>query len=183
MNLTKELNMTKQTLKRYQTLLNEKVITKSQTNAITKMMRELDRQQYLSYHYDDKAVDQDKKQIVDQLKDRVIYDHYELTTEQNKFGIKWLRSYVYKKNGEPRKQKGNDFNENHRTVIDNFSHFLLVGFEDIAQGNNFGHYRPIYRCVAKGGSYFDYVPNVPFNGYPVYFVSRTNILKEMNKGA
>ena len=164
--------MTKATIKRYNELLERNVITRTEVTAVTTMMRDLDRQYYMANRYDDKSVDAEKAIIVESIKTKVNTFGYSLTDEQTTMGIKWLKSYMFKKNGEPRQQKENPFEDNHRDIVNNFSHFTLVGFEDVDHYGNIGWYRPIYRVVDQSGRAFDYVPNVPFNGAPIISVSR-----------
>lgn len=160
--------MTKNTQKRYEDLLKSDTITKTQTDSFCRIMRELDRQYYLNRFKQGKAINKNMSEIIAKIKNKILIENYKLTKEQTEFGINWLRKYTFKKNGEPRQQKGNPFDEDHRKVINNFSHFLLVGFEDIESFGNIGRYRPIYRVVSVHGVYFDYTPNVPFNGTPIW---------------
>lgn len=81
---------------------------------------------------------------------------YAITEEQSRFGIQWLKSRILTKSGKLSKSKfAQDFRERDAEVIRNFERFEFVGF--YANDNGWSnHYTPIYRTIAKDGTYFDY---------------------------
>jgi hypothetical protein len=89
---------------------------------------------------------------------------YRISREQTLKGIAWLQRYCFKLDGSPRKRKDSPFESAHLEVIRNFSRFEFVGLKDLRADNpyslslNFHQYIPIYRVIARDGSYFDYSP-------------------------
>lgn len=91
------------------------------------------------------------------FRDLMPEDGYNITEEQKQRGIKYLRENTYKLNGSLR--KNNIFTEFERHVIDNYVDFKLVGLYPCPNyfGGDTGYTLPIYRCIAKDGSSFDYL--------------------------
>lgn len=77
-----------------------------------------------------------------------------LSKEQQQKGIEWLRKVTYKLNGELRKTQV--LGRIERCIIDEFKYFRCVGLYNLSD-NNYDQYVPIYRCIARDGSYFDYI--------------------------
>jgi len=151
--------MTKQTIKRYRDALKANLFIKTQIDQVCRMKREEERNH-----------DSDRFELITLIKHQ-LKKGIDITPEQTKLGIEWLNKYAFRLNGKPRKQKDNPFTDDHRAIISNFSHFVWCGLKDINHTGNYGHYRPMYKVVSKDGSYFIYVPNVPFNGAPISYCS------------
>lgn len=90
---------------------------------------------------------------LEQLLDYIATEHPRIRKEQAKKGITWLRNQARTPKGKERKT--NPFKEYELSILDNFSHFLLVGFIDIGH-SGFSNYLPIYRVVSKSGNSFEY---------------------------
>jgi hypothetical protein len=82
---------------------------------------------------------------------------FNITVDHQQKGIDYLRNNTYKKNGTLR--KNNILGSFERGVIDNFKEFKLVDLRNASE-NSYDFYLPIYRCIAKDGSYFDYTGTV-----------------------
>ncbi len=85
---------------------------------------------------------------------------YKITENQTSKGINYLKNTIYKANGSLRNTiKSRAFGLREKAIIDNFSHFL---FTDIHNGssNYYEFYLPVYRVIAKNGSYFEYTTNM-----------------------
>ena len=78
----------------------------------------------------------------------------QLTAEQQAKGLAWLNRETFKLNGRVRKNPV--LKQYERNVLQGFKKFTCVGLYDLST-NNYRHFMPIYRCVAKNGTYFDYV--------------------------
>lgn len=83
-------------------------------------------------------------------------DGYNITSEQKEKGITYLLENSYKKNGSLR--KNNIFGSFELEIIKNFCDFKFVGlYSQLTLGGfDMGYTVPIYRCISKDGSYFDY---------------------------
>ena len=147
--------MTKQTIKRWNERLQREVWTKSDIMSLNKALNDLEWQ---------RAWPKDKPERTRWLKaiETIFYDYCnstkQLTPEQTKFGIEWLKRYCFKLNGKPRNQKNNPFTDHDRRIIQNFDRFELVGFEDMSYhygGRSW--YVPVYRTWSTYGCYFDYI--------------------------
>lgn len=79
---------------------------------------------------------------------------YRITQEQNQKGIQWLRNQCFKLNGKVRRSC--KFKPFELDIILNFKEFRFVGLYNVSE-NSYRNYMPIYRTIAKDGSYFDYV--------------------------
>lgn len=81
--------------------------------------------------------------------------HLDLTKEQQRKGIQFLTKTHFRKDGTQR--KSSKLTPEQLDVIKNFSHFLFVGLEHETFANGTGiNAIPLYRTVAKDGTYFDY---------------------------
>lgn len=91
---------------------------------------------------------------------------FNITKEQSKKGIDWLKSSQLKKNGQLRAAKSTFLTENEAEIIKNFKKFQFIGLE-FSSYNPYSKshqlIRPIYRTIAKNGDYFDYASSA-FNG-------------------
>lgn len=85
-----------------------------------------------------------------------------ITPEQSKFGIEWLRSKIFLKDGKTvRNSKiARCFGDAEIEVVRRFKRFTFEG----VRVDQWGYTTPIYRCHAKNGSYFDYT--LQFWGLP-----------------
>jgi hypothetical protein len=162
--------MTKQIQNKYKAAIKKRIFAKNEIDQVCRMKREIDKSSSWT----------EKQNIIKLIESSMkAKGGYNLTKEQTNLGFSWLLEYAFKKNGQPRQQKHNPFNDQHREVIKNFSHFQWCGIRDINSGaDNCGHYRPVYRVVAKDGKFFTYVPNVPFNGDPI--VSCSSVVDPKN---
>lgn len=81
-----------------------------------------------------------------------------ITTEQAEKGISWLRRTQLNKKGELRSAKSTFIGFREKHVIDNFSHFVMVGLRDIGCSpySNYTQYVPVYKCVSSEGESFEY---------------------------
>lgn len=81
-----------------------------------------------------------------------------ITPEQAEKGIAWLRNQWKTPRGIER--KNNPFGYREEDVIENFKRFEFVEFYDDANyymiEKGLHSYYPIYRCIAKDGSSFEY---------------------------
>lgn len=81
-----------------------------------------------------------------------------ITPEQTTKGLDWLKNLWETPEGKLRKR--NPFNNSQIYVLDHFSNFTIVEFEDVAtsfqQQHNIHSYLPHYRVTARDGSYFIY---------------------------
>lgn len=93
---------------------------------------------------------------------RIMYDHidehggYELTAEQTKKGIDWLRDQWKTQRGIER--KNNPFGYREEDVLEHFSRFLFEGFYDDTRAwdSDYHNYLPIWGVFGGNGSYFQY---------------------------
>jgi hypothetical protein len=144
--------MTKQTIKRWNERLQSEVWTKSDIMSMNKVLNDLEwpnnQPEFIKW-----------REAIQTIFYKYCNATKQITPEQTEFGLKWLKSYCFKLNGQPRAQKDNPFTEHDRRIIQNFSHFELVGFEDISNYRVSGRswYVPIYRTWSTYGCYFDYI--------------------------
>lgn len=91
----------------------------------------------------------------------------DLSIEQQRKGIEWLRKTHFKKNGAQR--KSSKVSSSHLFIIRNFSHFTFQGVrpETLANGQIEAHC--VYRTHAKNGMYFDYTINPSFFGAEIEY--------------
>ncbi len=90
---------------------------------------------------------------IEQLINCVEGKTYRITEQQSIKGILWLKNKCFSTRGVRKSCKFKPFEIN---VIANFKEFRFVGLYD-ASDNNYRNYMPIYRTIAKDGSWFDYV--------------------------
>ena len=83
----------------------------------------------------------------------------QLSPEQNKKGIEFLRDQWQTKTGKER--KNNPFGYREQEVINNFTHFELAGFYDTARYGQRSFFIPLYRCCGDGC--FEYYYNGTVN--------------------
>lgn len=88
--------------------------------------------------------------LIASIEDKV----FRITDQQSVKGILWLKDKCFQKNGKVRRSC--KFKPFELDVILNFKEFRFVGLYDVSD-NNYRNYMPIYRTIAKDGSYFDYV--------------------------
>lgn len=91
----------------------------------------------------------------------------DLSKDQQRKGIKWLRDTHFRLDGAQR--KSSKVSSQHLYVIRNFSHFTFVGFTYEVTGSTCINATPIYRTTAKNGMYFDYEVNPSFFGADVEY--------------
>ena len=97
------------------------------------------------------------------VKDRTLLeipeDGFKITASQTKKGLNWLLNKWKTPRGIER--KNNPFGYREENILENFSHFLLIDWNDRASyyqvKMSYHQYLPVYRVVAKDGSYFDYI--------------------------
>lgn len=77
-----------------------------------------------------------------------------LTRYQQYKGRKWLLGVTFKLNGQVRKNAPLGYFE--QKVVKSFAKFRCVGLYNLSD-NSYRQYVPVYRCIARNGSYFDYV--------------------------
>lgn len=96
----------------------------------------------------------ERRELVDLLEARA---ERPITREQTAFGIAWLRSKAFRKDGQARQTKDQPFGYRERAIIQAFARFAWVGVVDLSEGLCRGHsYVPVWRTYAKNGAYFDY---------------------------
>lgn len=78
---------------------------------------------------------------------------YRITAEQDAKGRNYLLSNSLKKDGTPR--KGNVLGDAEIRIMQNLKHHLFVGVYH--KGGFYNYYLPVYRAIAKDGSYFEYI--------------------------
>lgn len=88
------------------------------------------------------------------LLDLFIDQTLDLSREQQRKGIRWLKETHFRKDGAQR--KSSKISSQHLYIIRNFIHFEFVGFTYSITGSNCINATPIYRTTAKNGMYFDY---------------------------
>lgn len=83
-----------------------------------------------------------------------------ITKEQTEFGKAWLKSYFFKRNGEPRSGKRTEYVENRvLQIAKSVSRFEFVGVQILASQDFYPNAAvPIYRAYNRKGDYFDYAP-------------------------
>jgi hypothetical protein len=120
-----------------------------------------------SLSYDKTKRDDKLYSALRDLQDRAIDGAFihSITEAQTEKGIEWLRRNFLKLDGSPRKCVNNlcYFNGGHLDgslvvhVIKNFKAFKFIGV--LVQSNGYWEaHTPVYRTIAKDGSYFDYSP-------------------------
>lgn len=96
-------------------------------------------------------------ELWNKLETRANNKTYSITLEQSQFGIEYLNKLCFTSKGKNRNSKQvQDFMESDFDIVRNFHHFEFVGFHELSNMYS-SHYAPIYRTVAKDGTYFDYV--------------------------
>jgi len=83
---------------------------------------------------------------------------YQITEEQSKTGIEYLRRKAFKTNGKPRNTKDYPFSDHELAIIKDFERFEFWSIYDAS--NSWGGctwYLPVYRVYSKSGEFFDYV--------------------------
>jgi hypothetical protein len=137
--------ISKATMKKHVARLSKELVTKSDINALGKLMNSLRFSEF------------ERRDQIHALMNDNLKDSYKITQEQTEVGIDWLmKNIVNERTGRLRENKlAQDFFERERNIILNFSHFEFVGFEEHANMYS-SYYTPIYRTVAKNGQYFDY---------------------------
>jgi hypothetical protein len=91
----------------------------------------------------------------------------DLTKEQQKKGIEWLRNTHFRKDGSQR--RSSKLSSQHLYVIRNFSHFTFEGFASQHRSNGQLETQCVYRTYAKNGIYFDYVVDPSWFGAKVNY--------------
>lgn len=137
--------ISKRTYLKHINTLKKDLLTKSEINAVAKLMNSL------------RFSEPDRREQIWALHNDMLKDAYKITLEQSQIGIDWLmKNIVNSRTMKLRENKlAQDFNERELNIILNFSHFEFVGFEE--HSNNWSsYYTPVYRTVAKNGEYFDY---------------------------
>ena len=94
-----------------------------------------------------------------------------VTKEQAAKGLAWLLNQWKTPKGNER--KNNPFGSREETILDDFSHFELVGMygdwnEYYGEYHNFS---PVYRVIASNGDSFDYVYASWQSGQPLQIVA------------
>ena len=91
---------------------------------------------------------------------RLIANHPQpIGPEQTEKGITWLRDQWRTPLGKERKH--NPFLPRQTYVLDNFSHFQLIGLRNTFGLSIVNNYLPVYRVHSKDGRHFDYVNTRP----------------------
>ena len=90
---------------------------------------------------------------IEQLINSIEGKTYRITDAQTVKGITWLKNHCFRLDGKVR--KGCKLMPFELSVIKNFKEFRFVGLWN-ASDNAYRNYLPIYRTIAKDGSYFDY---------------------------
>jgi hypothetical protein len=83
---------------------------------------------------------------------------YSITSEQTKKGYDYIYNTCFKKNGELRETRDMPFGNREAEIIKNFKEFRFVGLNDIGFQHQF--YLPVYKVIAKDGTYFEYTTNI-----------------------
>jgi len=92
------------------------------------------------------AIDSETQEVIDYVHN----DEVKLTPEQNQKGIKFLRNLYKSPTGKVR--TNNPFGSREISALDSFTHFLIVGFQNI--GNSYrDNYVPVYAVIGKNGTF------------------------------
>lgn len=86
---------------------------------------------------------------------------HRITEEQSAFGIEWLRRAMITKRGQPSamlKRAADGREETIMHVIQTFKEFRFIGVLIHRSPYGMEFHTPIYRTIARDGSYFDYSP-------------------------
>lgn len=81
-------------------------------------------------------------------------DEIAISEEQGKKGYDFLLGQWKTPNGKER--KNNPFGYREQAILENFSHFTLHGLYDNSRYGGRPNLLPIYSCIGKAGSSFDY---------------------------
>lgn len=97
--------------------------------------------------------------IPDEVNDACKQRFLRIGEAQSAKGLAYLKSIIWTATGQLSKSKQAEvFEQRHREVIENFSHFELRGLVNMNKGAcGRDLYMPLYRVVAKGGERFDYI--------------------------
>lgn len=97
--------------------------------------------------------------IPDEVNDACKQRFLRIGAAQSAKGLAYLKGIIWTPRGELSKSKqAAVFDQRHREVIENFSHFELRGVVDMNEApHGRAYYVPLYRVVAKGGERFDYI--------------------------
>lgn len=77
-----------------------------------------------------------------------------VTVAQGEKGAAWLRNLY--KTPKGRERLNNPFSAHDVKVLENYSHFTLVDFEELNQSRGLAFWVPVYRMIAITGESFDY---------------------------
>ena len=88
-------------------------------------------------------------------------DGLTLSHTQNQKGIDFLLNQWKTPRGIERKNNPFGYREQH--VLENFSHFTIDSFYDCSNYSQISFYLPIYHCISKDGSSFEYYYNGTVN--------------------
>jgi len=91
---------------------------------------------------------------VDNILTEVAMKRPRVSKAQGEKGITWLRDIFKTPRGVIRKRS--PFIQHDMHILDNYSHFQLVGFEELNAGRGLPFWVPEYRCISTDGAYFDY---------------------------
>lgn len=81
----------------------------------------------------------------------------DITPEQTKKGIDYLRKSMFKKGGVLRDLKNwpEDLQSFEIEIVRDFKKFTFCGFYNISE-NYYDHFVPVYKVISKSGSWFTY---------------------------
>ena len=96
-----------------------------------------------------------RSNLLDYFNSSMPDEGFNITLDQKEKGINYLLSNTYKKNGTLR--KNNIFGTFELNVLKQYEDFKLISLYEYGNG---GYYLPVYRCISKNGSYFDYLGTV-----------------------
>lgn len=150
------------TIKKYEALKNKKQWDKQEILGVAHQLSGLDR------GWKKDTMDEELKYILHELLASFSEGKtVDISPDQSKQGIDWLRKNIINAKGELRDNgmvRDAGFDESHGDIIKNFKKFELVGFHHDEQHHT---YSPIYRTISADGNSFDYSVSGGFGGVTI----------------
>jgi hypothetical protein len=99
-------------------------------------------------------------QLVNAFCEIAEYSGYELEISQQLKGLEWLKRTQLNSKGQLRRAKTTFLGLNEVAMLNNFSHFTMVGLYNASNVYHYGinHYVAVYRLHDTKGNWFDYAP-------------------------